>query len=130
MRTCEGGVSTASCVTDDGPTSGDRSGSSYDASAIGAHGVIDEQPSGAQGSLQGAWSCAGASPGGFSTVSGMSIPAMLASDMAIVAIAGLDECPISGITHAKPLPTNSTWAKTALISNAVSRRVCRIVLPR
>jgi hypothetical protein len=53
---------------------------------------------------------------------------MFASDIAIVAIGELDECPIAGITHANPLPTHSTWAKRALRINAVSRRVRRIVL--
>ena len=52
--TCEGGVSTASRAMDGGTISGDPSDSAGDASAIGAHGVMDEHPSGAHGSLQGA----------------------------------------------------------------------------
>ena len=57
----------------------------------------------------------------------MSIPAMFASDMATAVIGELDECPIAGITHANPLPTHSTWAKSALRINAVSRRVRPII---
>ena len=57
----------------------------------------------------------------------MSIPAMFASDMAIVVMAALGERPISGITHAKPLPTHSTWAKRTVMKKAVTRRVRRIM---
>jgi hypothetical protein len=56
----------------------------------------------------------------------MLVPAMSAPDMTIAAIAALDECPISGITHANPLPTHSTWAKRILMRNAASRRVRRM----
>jgi hypothetical protein len=38
---------------DDGAIVGDPSGSADDATAIGAHGVIDEQPCGAHGRLHG-----------------------------------------------------------------------------
>lgn len=52
---------------------------------------------------------------------------MFASDMAVVVIAALDERPISGITHAKPLPTHNTWAKKKVMKKAVTRRVRRIM---
>jgi hypothetical protein len=53
VRAREGGVNTASRAMDDGAIVGDPSGSADDATAIGAHGVIDEQPCGAHGRLHG-----------------------------------------------------------------------------
>ena len=52
-RLGEGGVRTDSSESADGTAAGTRTSSGLDASAVGPHGAIESQPSGAQGRLHG-----------------------------------------------------------------------------
>jgi hypothetical protein len=62
----------------------------------------------------------------------MSIPGMSAMGMSpgisMLATAVIAECPIAGITHAKPLPTQTRWARSSVMTSAVARRKRGIVL--
>ena len=117
----EGGVSTLPAATEDGIVVGVPSRSVIEASAIGAQGAIDWQPSGAQGNSHGAWWCSDSSPDCFC---GMPIPGISGSvalpDMPIAAISVLAS--IAVMSHAKPLPTHARCARRRLMTSAVIRR--------
>lgn len=112
-------MSTARSAIEDGVALGVRNSAVIDASAIGAHGVMDWQPSGAQGKSHGAWCCPDSPPDSFWVMPAMFIPGIFIPGMSPLTSGAAVAAP-SVMSHAKPFPTHARWVSRMVMTSAVN----------